>query len=136
MRTIIAGSRSIKNQEDRVYLSRRDGSIAVRLNAYDLVEDAILRSKFEISTVLSGTADGVDRMGELWALNNGIPLVFFPANWREHGKKAGFLRNTEMANNADALIAVWDGESPGTEMMIDLAKRRNLLIFVDVVDSQ
>lgn len=133
MRTIIAGSRTINKLDEDVYISR-GGTTILRANAYEVVVDAIVRSNFEIDTVVSGTAAGVDRMGELWALNNGIPLVFFPPNWREYGKRAGYIRNEAMAANADALIAVWDGVSPGTEMMINLAKNKGLLTFVEHVE--
>lgn len=134
MRTIVAGSRTINQVEDTVYIIAQNGHIQAR-NAYQIVEDAIVRSNFDVTTVVSGTADGVDRMGELWALNNGIPLVFYPPNWREHGKKAGYVRNKAMAENADALVAVWDGESPGTKMMIDLAKKKGLHVYVDQVET-
>jgi predicted Rossmann fold nucleotide-binding protein DprA/Smf involved in DNA uptake len=132
MRTIIAGSRTINKLNEDIYIVG-DGSTMLRANAYEAVVDAIVRSKFEIDTVISGTAEGVDRMGELWALDNGIPVVFYPPNWREHGKRAGYVRNAAMAANADALIAVWDGESPGTKMMIDLAREQQLMVFVDQV---
>ncbi len=115
MRTIIAGSRGINDPVT--------------------VSDAIVHSKFDITEVLSGTADGVDRQGELWAIENGVPLAQYPADWREHGRSAGFVRNKVMADNADALIAIWDGDSPGTKMMIDIAKKRKLSVFIAEVDT-
>ena len=50
----------------------------------------------------------------------------FPADWDKYGKAAGYKRNGEMARNADALIAFWDGKSRGTKHMIDLAKKYDL----------
>lgn len=50
----------------------------------------------------------------------------FPADWQKNGKSAGYKRNEEMAQNSDALIAFWDGESKGTKHMIDTAKRYRL----------
>lgn len=84
----------------------------------------------QISTVISGTAKGADALGERYAELNDIPLFKYPANWDKHGKKAGYLRNIEMAENADALIAFWDGKSHGTNHMINIAKERNLQIFI------
>ena len=43
---------------------------------------------------------------------------------------AGYLRNKQMAEYADALIAFWDGESKGTKHMIDLAKKNGLKVRI------
>lgn len=82
------------------------------------------------SIVISGTASGVDTLGERWAKENDIPVFRCPADWNKHGKRAGYLRNVEMAQGADALVAVWDGESRGTRHMIDIARRMSLRIYV------
>lgn len=73
----------------------------------------------EITEVVSGCARGVDRLGEFWAVQHGIQIKQFPANWKDHGQAAGRYRNMQMAEYADALIAVWDGESRGTGNMIE-----------------
>ena len=57
---------------------------------------------------------------------NGWEVLSFPADWDKYGKAAGYKRNDEMARNADALIAFWDGKSRGTRHMIDLAKKYGL----------
>lgn len=110
MKVIIAGSRDIAS--------------------YRLVKEAIRNSGFEITEVVSGHARGVDSMGELYAEQNGIDLVIFPANWNKYGKSAGHKRNYKMAMYADALIAIWDGESKGTKGMIDIATEKGLKVFV------
>jgi hypothetical protein len=115
MKTIIAGSRKFNNRE--------------------AVFAAVTESGFVITEVVSGTAKGVDRLGEDWAKQNGVPIKQFPADWVKHkrpiGKNpAGMIRNGEMAVYADALIAIWDGESPGTKGMIDLARSRGLQVYV------
>jgi len=84
----------------------------------------------EITIVISGTAAGADQGGELWAAENGLPVEQYPADWKAHGRRAGPLRNKQMAENADGLIAVWDGQSRGTKSMIDLANQRRLRVFV------
>lgn len=86
------------------------------------------------TSVISGTARGADRTGETWAKARGIPVVRMPANWDAHGRSAGYRRNTEMAEAADALVAVWDGESRGTKHIIEIAKARELNVFVHIVD--
>ena len=82
---------------------------------------------------MSGTARGVDRFGEQWAIENNVAIKPFPADWDTYGKRAGYLRNTQMAEYADALIAVWDGESRGTKHMIDEAKKESLEYFIYIV---
>ncbi len=84
----------------------------------------------EITEVVSGKARGVDTMGEQWAKENNIPIKEFPANWKKFGRSAGPRRNEEMGDYADALIAVWDGESKGTKHMIDYSKNKGLRVFV------
>jgi len=108
MRTIIAGSRHIWD--------------------YAAVESAIQESGFEITTVVSGMARGVDACGWAWATVNNIPIKEYFPSW-QLGKVAGHLRNAEMANNADALILVWDGKSNGSANMLRNAKVIGLKIF-------
>ncbi len=110
LRTIIAGSRSI---DDPI-----------------LLREAIDHSGFQIKSVVSGTARGVDRLGEAYARDNDLPLKQFPANWDTFGKSAGYRRNAEMADYADALICVWDGVSKGSQHMVDLAKKKGLNVYV------
>lgn len=116
MRTIIAGSRSINDIKD--------------------IEDAVKLSGFNITSVVSGCASGADYFGEKWAKNNKIKLVLFPADWKRYGKSAGYKRNVEMAKNADALIAIWDGSSKGTKHMIDIATSKQLQVFVYRTDKE
>ena len=110
MKIIIAGSRSISD--------------------YEILKTAIALSGFEISTVVSGHARGVDYLGELWARKNKIPVQIFLPDWNTYGKSAGIRRNIEMAKNADGLIALWDGRSKGTEHMIRIAKDYKLKVYV------
>ncbi len=88
------------------------------------------RAPFEITEIVSGTCKGVDQLGEEWAGRKGIPVKRFPADWNQYGRRAGPLRNREMAKYADALIAIWDGESRGTKNMIDEALREKLEVYV------
>lgn len=85
------------------------------------------KSKIEI---VSGTAEGADKLGEQYALLRGFQIKRFPADWKVYGKAAGYKRNEEMALYADALIAFWDGKSRGTAHMINLAKEHGLKVKV------
>jgi hypothetical protein len=84
----------------------------------------------EISSVLSGCAFGADLCGEDWARLRGVPIERHPANWKKHGRGAGPVRNAEMVSKADALIAIWDGESRGTADVIEKASAAWLKVFV------
>lgn len=80
--------------------------------------------------IVSGTANGADKLGEKYANERNYKLTQFPADWDKYGKSAGYKRNEEMAKYADALIAFWDKNSKGTKHMIDLAKRYELKIII------
>ena len=76
--------------------------------------------------IISGCARGADTLGLRYASENAFDVEEYPADWDKYGKKAGYVRNVEMAENADSLIAFWDGKSKGTKHMIDIATERNL----------
>ena len=80
--------------------------------------------------VLSGQAAGPDTYGAEFATTLGIPVAYHPALWKAWGKRAGMVRNVEMARHATALLALWDGESPGTKHMIDCASQAGLTVVV------
>ena len=111
MRTIIAGGRTFNDSS---------------LLSYSIYKNL----PWKITTVISGTANGADNLGELWAIASHIPFKLFPAKWKTHGKAAGPIRNAEMAANADALLAFWDGESRGTANMISTARKAGLKVHV------
>ena len=110
MRVIIAGSRTIFN--------------------YDLVKEAIKESGFKIRVILCGCANGVDKLGEQYATEHGIIVEYYEADWKKYGKLAGPVRNDIMADNADALIAVWNGASRGTRHMISSARIGRLKVYI------
>jgi hypothetical protein len=101
-------------------------------NDYDLLCskcNVILKNKKNVE-IVSGAARGADELGEQYASEKAYDIKQFPADWDKYGKSAGYKRNKQMAEYADALIAFWDGKSRGTKHMIDLAKEKNLLVRV------
>jgi hypothetical protein len=84
----------------------------------------------EVEFVSGDASSGADRLIKNWAKINGYPCRLFPADWDDHGKLAGFIRNVEMANYATHLIAYWDGASAGTKHMISEAKKRKFKVKV------
>ena len=117
MRVIIAGGRDFTNVN----------VMAETLNNLQDVDHAI---EIEKLTLICGMARGADLTAYKLFREVGLPVEMYPANWDEHGKQAGFIRNTQMADVADMLIAFWDGESRGTAHMIDTARKRNLNVLV------
>ena len=112
MKTIIAGSRTFMDY--KLLLSKVDH----------------YRKDHEITEIVSGGADGADHMGELYAHSNGITLKVFPADWKTHGRAAGPIRNKQMADYADCLIAVWDGQSKGTKNMIETMHKQKKPVYI------
>lgn len=88
------------------------------------------RMKVEETQIVSGTCKGADKLGERIAYFGGYDVKQFPADWKTHGKKAGYIRNKEMADYGTHLVAIWDGESKGTKLMIDLAKEKGLPVRI------
>jgi hypothetical protein len=122
MRTIIAGSRTIRN--------------------FTLLKKAVEESGFPISEIISGGAPGVDKLGEDYAAVADIDLVIFKANWRKHGKAAGSIRNKKMVEYAASdksrrggLIALWDGQNRGIKNMIENAVEHNLKVYIYRTDK-
>ena len=112
MKIIIAGSRNF--------------------NDYNLLKSSCdnLLTQFTNIEIVSGTARGADKLGERYAREKGYDIKQFPANWDKFGKSAGYIRNDEMSQYADMLIAFWDGISKGTKHMIDLANKRGIKVVV------
>lgn len=130
MRTIIAGSRFFDCDEQ----SHRWPSMACAKcrRMIDLIDAVVRRSGFEVTVVISGDCRGPDRQGVMWASLNKIPYVERRPDWNTLGKRAGRVRNGEMISKdgAEALIAIWDGESRGTADMIEKARLANLKVEV------
>lgn len=119
------------------------------LNNYDYIVDAVKESGFKIDEVISGCANGIDTCGELWAVNEKIPVKTFPAKWNDlktepciiktnkYGKQynvlAGHNRNKEMAEYATHLILIWGGKSSGSANMKKLATEKNLIIYEKII---
>lgn len=115
MKVIIAGNRSLGRRIAEVERAMRDAE----------AELGIIPTE-----VICGMAPGADLLGKQWAEERDIPVRAFPAEWDLHGRSAGPIRNGKMAAVADALVAVWDGESSGTKDMIRQARRKGLTIHI------
>lgn len=72
--------------------------------------------------VISGGAKGADLMAKKCALIAELKYTEFPAEWDKYGKSAGYIRNKQIVDVCDIVLAFWDGESKGTQHTIKLAK--------------
>lgn len=123
MKVIIAGSRDYTDKTEF-------------LKIMDYIQTVIEHGQMEpITEIISGHAKGVDQLGEQYARMHQIPIQIFLPNWDKEGKKAGPIRNREMAIYASqdpngTLIVFWDGKSKGTKSMIDYARKANLNRFI------
>jgi hypothetical protein len=102
MKYLIAGSRDLQitSTQLRVILE----ILKIRISSKDTI-------------VAGGCPTGPDEAARALSLIQGIPYKEFPANWEEYGKAAGPIRNNEMAQYADVLILIWDGQSRGSSNM-------------------
>ena len=73
---------------------------------------------------------GADTLGERYADENKITKMIFLPDWKKHGKSAGFLRNTDIVNEAEFVIAFWNGISKGTKDSIEKAEKLNKKILI------
>lgn len=106
MKVIIAGSRDFINYD----------LLCSKLDIFFFNQTSI--------EVICGEARGADKLGKRYAKERGYNVISFPAEWDKYGKSAGYHRNQEMAENADALVAFWDGSSKGTANMIEIMKKK------------
>jgi len=95
-------------------------------NQYDLIKaklDFYFSNRLPAVEIVSGTVRGADVLGEHYAKEHNLKVKKFLANWDLYGKRAGIIRNEQMAKEADALVAFWDGHSSGTKHIIDKMKK-------------
>ena len=122
LRIIIAGSRDFNDYE------------LLKKSAIEIITKKTMLP--DLTRIVSGGARGADTLGERFANEMGLEISRFIPDWDGLGKRAGYVRNAEMAKfavedgNYGVLIAFWDGQSRGTKHMIDLAKRYGLEVHV------
>src|SRR3990167_3166203 len=111
MRVLISGSREYATSE----------IVVNRLN--QLPKDGLV--------IIHGSARGVDSIAQLWALENNVTVLPYPADWGKYGKAAGAIRNREMLKeNPDLVIAFPCPDSKGTWDMIGAAEEAGFNVEV------
>ena len=83
-----------------------------------------------VTEIVSGGARGVDTCARNYALSHGLTLTEFLPEYNRFGKGAPLLRNIAIIENADLILAFWDGRSKGTKFVVDNCKKRNIPVVV------
>lgn len=123
---VISGSRSIKDRQ-LVY----DILDHYRGKTDELVCGMALHWLWDTNPDVGG----VDRFAYDWAIKNGIPVTPFIPDWAR-GKGAGMMRNADMACYGRVLIAIWDGQSKGTDDMMKQMKMRGKAVILHDLSKQ
>ncbi|MBR2970179.1 MAG: hypothetical protein IKC48_00035 [Clostridia bacterium] len=73
--------------------------------------------------IVSGGAVGVDSCAAEYAKKQGIKLTVFLPQYERYGRVAPIVRNKEIVDYADKIVAFWNGRSKGTLSVINYAKK-------------
>ncbi len=84
----------------------------------------------ETTEIVSGGARGVDASAREYALRHGLKLTEYLPEYSRFGRAAPLKRNITIIENADLVLAFWDGASRGTKNVIDNCKKRNIPVVV------
>jgi hypothetical protein len=99
----------------------------------DEIQDAVwkLRHKEDI-VLIHGCATGADDAARRWAEDREYETDAYPACWKQYGKAAGPIRNTQMLTEGkpDVVIAFWDLKSKGTKDMINKSLKANVSVLI------
>lgn len=91
-------------------------------NDYDLLKYTM--EKYDASTIISGGAKGADSLAKKYANEFSLELIEFLPDWSKYGRSAGFIRNLDIINNSDVVVAFWDGTSKGTLHSITTSQKK------------
>ena len=98
MKIAIIGSRSITDADIGKYVSEGD-------------------------EIVSGGAAGIDTLAAEYAKRNGLKLTVFLPEYEKYGRAAPIVRNKQIVDYADKVIALWNGSSKGTMSVIEYAEK-------------
>lgn len=87
---------------------------------------------YEAGKIISGGANGADKLAAKYAVEHSIPLQEFLPDWDKYGKKAGYLRNKQIVDNSDEIVAFMDKKNPtpGTQSTIKLAEDAGKPVYI------
>lgn len=87
--------------------------------------------------IVSGGAKGVDQAAKAVARELGIPLREFLPDYDTYGKRAPLVRNDQIIDYADMVLAFWDGDSHGTKYVIgECLKRGKRVVYIPLIQGE
>lgn len=104
MRLVITGSRTIRSYD------RFERAMDYFLGKHGIPLGCLI--------IVEGCAWGIDRSAERWALERDLQIDHHPAKYYT----SPLIRNQAMVNEADAVLALWDGVSRGTKYTVNYAR--------------
>lgn len=84
----------------------------------------------ETAEIVSGGARGVDTSAREYAVANGIKLTEYLPDYGRYGRRAPLVRNITIIENADLVVAFWDGYSHGTKFVIEESRKRGIPVRI------
>ena len=90
---------------------------------FQQINICVSENNFKDIILVEGEARGVDTIARTWAERHGYEVEKHPADWKTHGKAAGFIRNELMVKACDFCLILWDGQSHGTMNSLSHCKR-------------
>lgn len=120
MRVAVIGSRNIDSDK-------------IKQRAYALLCRYIPVNTTEL---VSGGAVGIDTLAELYAGRNGIPIKVFKPDYARYGKRAPLVRNEEIIDYAQYVLAVWDGSSHGTAYTVSVCLQKGVPVKIISLDEE
>jgi hypothetical protein len=101
---------------------------------YEKIENVL--DKYKPSELVSGAAQGADRLAEVYAIKRRITIsIFKPKMEAGYNVVEYHKRNQAIVDNCDGLVAFWDCKSAGTKGTIERARRAGKLLEV-VTETQ
>lgn len=103
---------------------------------YDFLKENVIEflknNSLVCTHIVSGGAKGTDTLAHQFALEHHLEMIVFKPNWKLYGKAAGFIRNTDIVETADMIMAFWDGNSNGTKDSLNKAAALNKRTVVKI----
>lgn len=87
----------------------------------------------ETTEIISGGARGIDACAREYALRHGLKLTEYLPEYSRYGRGAPLKRNITIIENADLVLAFWDGSSKGTQYVIENCRKRNIPVEIHVL---
>ena len=93
------------------------------IGSRNIVVDNVSEYVSDGDEIVSGCATGIDSCAAEYAKNNGLKLTEFLPQYERYGRAAPIVRNREIVDYADKIIAFWNGSSKGTLSVIKYAEK-------------